>query len=87
MGEQYDAEHEFIVEELLSYNLSSHSKLINTVYAAAVGEFAIEQRLVKVKRLWEEMEFKLAKYIPESLLKRGRRSRHRTGSNAKHLEG
>lgn len=71
MGEQFDPEHEFIVDELLSYNLGAHSRLINTVYSAAVAEFAIEQRLVKVQRLWEDMEFKLAKFIPESVLKRG----------------
>ena len=69
MGEPYDPEHQFTVEELLSYNLAAHASTINDVYAAAVAEYAIEQKLIKVKKLWEEREFKLAKHIPDSMYK------------------
>ena len=69
MGEQYDPDHEFVVEELLSYNLGAHSAIINTVYQAALAEFDIEQKLVKMRKLWEEQEFRLAKHIPDSLYK------------------
>ena len=69
MGETYDPEHEFTVEELLSYDLASHSTTILDVHAAAVAEYAIEQKLTKIKKLWEEREFKLAKHIPDSMYK------------------
>ena len=69
MGETYDAEHEFTVEELLAYNLGAHADVINSVYAAAVAEFAIEQKLIKIRKMWSEREFKLAKHIPESVFK------------------
>ena len=69
MGENFDANREFTVEELLSFNLGAHADIINTVYAAAVSEFAIEQQLVKIRKMWVEREFKLAKHIPESVYK------------------
>ena len=69
MGETYDPDHEFTVEELLAYNLGAHADVINSVYAAAVAEFAIEQKLIKIRKMWSEREFKLAKHIPESVFK------------------
>ena len=69
MGEHFDANRDFTVEELLSFNLGAHADIINTVYAAAVSEFAIEQQLVKIRKMWIEREFKLAKHIPESVYK------------------
>lgn len=72
MGEPYDAEHQFTVEELLAYNLGSHTQTINAIYSAAVAEFSIEQKLVKIRKLWTDKEFKLAKHIPDSVFKRGK---------------
>ena len=72
MGEHFDANRDFTVEELLSFNLGAHADIINTVYAAAVSEFAIEQQLVKIRKMWIEREFKLAKHIPESVYKGAR---------------
>ena len=69
MGEPYDPKHEFSVEELLAYNLGSHAQIITTIYSAAVSEFTIEKKLVKIRKLWQEREFKLAKHIPDSLFK------------------
>ena len=68
MGEQYDADYEFTIAELLSYNLMAHSDLITSVYAAAIAEYTIERRLMAVKHLWADQKFKLAKYIPQSVL-------------------
>ena len=72
MGEQYDPDYKFTVEELISFRLGSHRQTIDTIYAAAVAEFVIEQKLVKIKKLWEEKEFKLAKHIPDSVYRNGR---------------
>ena len=69
MGEPYEEDYEFTVEELLSYNLASHSNTINNVYAAAVAEFAIEQKLSAIRKTWEEKEFKVAKHMPDSVYK------------------
>ncbi|XP_064648692.1 dynein axonemal heavy chain 6-like isoform X2 [Lineus longissimus] len=67
MGEQYDPHWKFTVEDLLSYNLGQHSLLINTVYQGAVAEYDLEQKLNRVKKYWEEKQFKLAKHIPDSV--------------------
>ena len=74
MGETYDPDHEFTVEELLAYNLGAHADVINSVYAAAVAEFAIEQKLIKIRKMWSEREFKLAKHIPDSVFKGTKKS-------------
>lgn len=71
MGEQYDPSYKFTVEELMAYQLGSHREVIDSIYSAAIAEFAIEMKLEKVKKLWEEKDFKLAKHIPDSMYKSG----------------
>ena len=71
MGETYNPSHQFTVNELLSYNLRSHAQNINTIYAAALAEFAIERKLAKVRKQWNSQKFKLGQHIPDSLLKMG----------------
>jgi hypothetical protein len=71
MGEQYDPHWNFTVDDLLSYNLGQHSLLINTVYQGAVAEYDLEQKLNRVKKYWEEKQFKLAKHIPDSVYAQG----------------
>ena len=38
-----------------------------SVYQAALSEYQIEQQLNRLRKIWEEKEFKLAKHIPDSV--------------------
>ena len=67
MGEPYDSSHQFVVEELLAYNLASNAAMIRSVHQAALSEFAVEQQLIKLQRMWQEKSFKVAKHIPDSV--------------------
>ncbi len=67
MGEQFDPDHEFTIQELLFYNLHANGHIINKVYRAALAENTIEQQLGKLRKLWQEKELKLAKHIPDSV--------------------
>ena len=69
MGEQLDLSHDFLVEELLSYNLSTHGHVIINEYRAAIAEQTIEQELNKLEKTWEDREVKLAKHILDSVYK------------------
>ena len=73
MGERYEESWQFTVEELLSYNLTSHQALIDTVYARAKAEYQLEQKLTKLENLWNSSEvyFQLAKQIPDSVYNAG----------------
>ncbi|XP_071803571.1 dynein heavy chain domain-containing protein 1-like isoform X3 [Asterias amurensis] len=64
LGQVYESSHAYTVQELLSFDLSEHSLQINTICNGAAAEFALEQSLIKLRRLWEDKEFKLAKHIP-----------------------
>ncbi|XP_041479286.1 dynein heavy chain domain-containing protein 1-like isoform X6 [Lytechinus variegatus] len=63
LGQVYEPGRQYYVRELLSYNLSEHSLQISTICAGATAEFDLEQKLVKLRKVWEEKEFKLAKYL------------------------
>ena len=76
MGEQLDPTHQFLVDELLSYNLNLHAAMITSVYQAALSEFAVEQQLVKLQHMWQEKEFKVAKHIPDSVYRGQLSTRH-----------
>ncbi|KAK2146291.1 hypothetical protein LSH36_618g01031, partial [Paralvinella palmiformis] len=71
IGEQYDADMQLTVNDLLSYNLQAHIDVINHVYKAAITEYSIEHRLANISKFWSEREFKLAKHIPDSVYKKG----------------
>ncbi len=71
LGEQYNPDHQFTVEELLGYDLMAHADTINSIYACAVAEYQIEQNLHKLQKTWTEKEFTLAKHLPDSLYRRG----------------
>ena len=67
MSERYKPDKDFTVEDLLNYNLGKHCSLITTIYQTAQAEYAVEQKLAKLKKLWDERCFKLAKHICESV--------------------
>ncbi|XP_013418883.1 dynein heavy chain domain-containing protein 1-like [Lingula anatina] len=67
IGEEYEPGWNVTVAELLDLNLGEHSLLINTIYTGAKSEFALEQKLVKLRKLWQEKNLKLAKHIPDSV--------------------
>ena len=71
LGQVYESSHAYTVQELLSFDLSEHSLQINTICNGAAAEFALEQSLIKLRRLWEDKEFKLAKHIPVVKEKKG----------------
>ncbi|XP_035689698.1 dynein heavy chain 7, axonemal-like [Branchiostoma floridae] len=71
------------VGDLIDMDLPKHSQLINQIYTAATSEFSLEQSLGKLRRMWEEKEFKLAKYIRELPV---RREKKRTGSPVARLQ-
>nr|XP_006818816.1 PREDICTED: uncharacterized protein LOC100376274 [Saccoglossus kowalevskii] len=64
MGQIYQPGYAYTVADLLSFNLNEHSMLINTICAGATAEFALEQTLNKLRKMWELKEFQLAKHIP-----------------------
>ncbi|XP_066302844.1 dynein heavy chain domain-containing protein 1-like [Branchiostoma lanceolatum] len=72
------------VGDLIDLDLPKHSQLINQIYTAATSEFSLEQSLGKLRRMWEEKEFKLAKYIRELPVRREKRKR--TGSPVARLQ-
>ncbi|XP_038044677.1 dynein heavy chain domain-containing protein 1-like [Patiria miniata] len=84
LGQVYEPSHPYTVQELLSFSLSEHSLQINTICNGAAGEFALEQSLIKLRRLWEEKELKLAKHIPVVKPKKavvpGSSSKHKRGT-------
>ena len=46
-----------------------YSRVILSVYQAALSEYQIEQQLQKLRKIWQNKEFKLAKHIPDSFYK------------------
>ena len=72
MNEPYNAEHQFTVAELMSYNLSDHSDLVHATYMSAIAEYDLEQRLLKITKFWQDRQFKLAKHIPDSMFTKGK---------------
>ncbi|XP_022079964.1 dynein heavy chain domain-containing protein 1-like [Acanthaster planci] len=80
LGQVYEPSHFYTVQELLSFNLSEHSLQINTICNGAAGEFALEQSLIKLRRLWEDKEFKLAKHIPVIKAKKVVDGKHKKGN-------
>ena len=46
-----------------------YSRVILSVYQAALSEYQIEQQLSKLRKIWQDKEFKLAKHIPNSFYK------------------
>ncbi|XP_019630284.1 PREDICTED: dynein heavy chain domain-containing protein 1-like [Branchiostoma belcheri] len=71
------------VGDLIDLDLPKYSQLINQIFTAATSEFSLEQSLGKLRRMWEEKEFKLAKYIRELPV---RREKKRTGSPVARLQ-
>ncbi|XP_036370408.1 dynein heavy chain 6, axonemal-like [Octopus sinensis] len=67
MGAVYDVTKDYIVEELISLKLAKHEQTIMSIYRTAVAEHDLEIRVKKMKREWEQLRFKLFKYIPDSL--------------------
>ena len=69
MGERYEEDWEFTVEELLGYNLAAHTGLIDAIFSRARAEYRLEQKLNRIERLWtsNDVYFKLAKHIPDSV--------------------
>ncbi len=72
LGQVYQQTKMYTVSELISYNLREHSLQINSICAGAAAEFALEQCLIRLRKLWEEKEFKLAKHIPNIKQKKGK---------------
>lgn len=68
MNKPYVSNHQFTVDELMSYSLSDHSDIICATYKSAVAEYDFEQSLSRIVALWQDRQFKLAKHIPEGLL-------------------
>eukprot|EP00106_Octopus_bimaculoides_P016654 XP_014784096.1 PREDICTED: dynein heavy chain 8, axonemal-like [Octopus bimaculoides] len=67
MGAVYDVQKDYIVEELISLKLAKHEQTIMAIYRTAVAEHDLKIRLKKMKHEWEQLRFKLFKYIPESM--------------------
>ncbi|XP_076466624.1 dynein heavy chain domain-containing protein 1-like isoform X2 [Babylonia areolata] len=67
MNEPYTESGQLTVAELMSYNLSDNADLVHSVYLSAVAEYDLEQQMSRIKRLWQDKNFKLAKHIPDSL--------------------
>ena len=73
MGERYEEDWEFTVDELLGYNLGAQQALIDAIYSRAKAEYRLEQKLTRIERLWSsnDVYFKLAKLIPDSVYAAG----------------
>ncbi|KAK6166840.1 hypothetical protein SNE40_023452 [Patella caerulea] len=67
MNEPYDPLQPLTVDDLLTCNLSEHADLIHRIYLSALAEYDLELNMNKITKLWDEMSFKLAKYIPDSV--------------------
>lgn len=76
MGEKFEEDWEFTVEELLAYDLASHQGLIDAIFSRARAEYRLEQKLNKIEKLWtsNDVYFKLAKHIPDSVYTAGETS-------------
>lgn len=74
MGEKYDPVWQLTVEQLISYNLLDHQSLIDAVYSRAKSEYQLEQKLLKLEKMWSsnDIYFKLAKHIPDSVYTAGK---------------
>ncbi|KAH9487912.1 hypothetical protein Btru_067436 [Bulinus truncatus] len=82
MNVPYDPNSQLTVAELISYNLAEHADLINSIYLSALTENNVGSRLSNIISFWQEREFKLAKYIPDSLYNKEQPKRS-TSSNAR----
>ena len=71
MGNNF--ERELSVGDLQSLGLSEHRQVIDTVYASAVAEYRVQHQLRLLQAQWQNLEFKLAKHIPDSLYKENAR--------------
>ena len=71
MNEPYMGSGQFTVAELMSYNLCDNADLVHSVYLSAVAEYDLEQQMSRIKRLWQDKNFKLAKHIPDSMFIKG----------------
>ncbi|XP_070211333.1 dynein heavy chain domain-containing protein 1-like isoform X3 [Littorina saxatilis] len=67
MNEPYLGSGQFTVAELMSYNLCDNADLVHNVYLSAVAEYDLEQQMSRIKRVWHDKNFKLAKHIPDSM--------------------
>ncbi|CAL1542050.1 unnamed protein product, partial [Lymnaea stagnalis] len=76
----YDPSHQLTVEELILYNLAEHSDLIHTIYMGAVAENNVDQRLQNIISFWQERQFQLAKYIPDSMFTKEQTKRITSGN-------
>jgi histidinol phosphatase-like PHP family hydrolase len=71
MNEPYVNTAQFTVADLMAYSLTEHADLIHSVYLSAVAEYDLEQQMSKIRRLWQDKNFKLAKHIPDSMFVKG----------------
>ena len=62
MGETFDATNSYFVNDLLELNLGQFASIINRTYSAAMAEYLLEQRLKKICKLWEGLEFKVSSW-------------------------
>jgi hypothetical protein len=62
-------ERELSVADVQSLGLSDHRQVIDTVYASAVAEYRVQYQLKLLQAQWDNLEFKLATHIPDSLYK------------------
>lgn len=71
MNEPYMGNTQFTVAELMSYNLSENAELVHNVYLSAIAEYDLEQLMARIKSLWQDKNFKIAKHIPDSMFVKG----------------
>ena len=62
MGETFDSSNSYVVNDLLELNLGQFAAIINRTYSAAMAEYLLEQRLKKICKLWEGLEFKVRSF-------------------------
>ena len=67
MSAVYISNKKYLIQELLSLDLTKHKDMIMAVHQLAIAEYDLEQRVKKMKRVWEDKMFKLLKYIPDTL--------------------
>ncbi|XP_025095393.1 dynein heavy chain domain-containing protein 1-like isoform X2 [Pomacea canaliculata] len=72
MNEPYMGNTQFTVAELMSYNLSENAELVHNVYLSAIAEYDLEQLMARIKSLWQDKNFKIAKHIPDSMFVKDR---------------
>src|SRR6218665_2301226 len=70
-GHEYDPTYPYTVGDLMQLGLGSCGQMIDNVLSAAIAEEGVEQKLAAFHKLWIQKEFKLAKHLPESLLRGG----------------